>query len=68
MLVTFSMLSGIDVRYKSVERLYSDQEVILAIHNLHILILKNKGVESSDSTGNGTGYSMTIKKNYETYA
>ena len=68
MLVIFSMLSGIDVSYKSVERLYSDQEVILAIHNLHILILNNKGVEQSDATGDGTGYSLTIKKNYESYA
>ena len=68
MLVIFSMLSGIDVSYKSVERLYSDQEVILAIHNLHILILNNKGVKQSDATGDGTGYSLTIKKNYESYA
>ena len=50
------------------ERLYSDQEVILAIHNLHILILKNKGIDSSEATGDGTGYSLTIKKNYESYA
>jgi len=68
MLVIFSMLSGIDVSYKAVERLYSDEEVVLAIHNLHILILRKKGVERSDSTGDGTGYSLTIKKNYETYA
>ena len=68
MLVIFSMLSGIDVSYKAVERLYSDEEVVLAIHNLHILILRKKGVERSDATGDGTGYSLTIKKNYETYA
>ena len=68
MLTIFSMLSGIDVSYKTVERLYSDQEVILAIHNLHILILKNKGIGSSEATGDGTGYSLTIKKNYESYA
>lgn len=53
----FSMLSVIDVSYKLVERLYSNQEVILAIHNLHTLVLKNKGVDSSDATGDGTGYS-----------
>ena len=68
MLVIFSMLSGIDVSYKAVERLYSDEEVVLAIHNLHILILRKKGVERSDATGDGTGYSLTLKKNYETYA
>ncbi|MGC8563113.1 MAG: ISNCY-like element ISFac3 family transposase [Thermoplasmata archaeon] len=68
MLDIFSMLSGIDVSYKTVERLYSDDEVIIAIHNLHVLILKRKGVKNSDATGDGTGYSLTVKKNYESHA
>ena len=68
MLDIFSMLSGIDVSYKTVERLYSDEEVIIAIHNLHVLILKRKGVKNSDATGDGTGYSLTVKKNYESHA
>jgi transposase len=53
------MLSGIDVSYKTVERLYSDEEVIMALHNLHVLILIKKGVEKSvDASGDGTGYSL----------
>jgi transposase len=68
MLAVFSMLSGIDVSYKTVERLYSDDEVIMAIHNLHVLILKRKGITASDATGDGTGYSLTVKKNYESHA
>ena len=56
MLDIFSMLSGIDVSYKTVERLYSDDEVIIAIHNLHALLLKRKKVTNSDATGDGTGY------------
>ena len=68
MLDIFSMLSGIDVSYKTVERLYSDDEVIMAIHNLHALILKRKKVTNSDATGDGTGYSLTVKKNYESHA
>ena len=68
MLVIFSVLSGIDVSYKSVERLYSDLAVIFAIHNLYILILKNKSMDSSEATGDGIGYSLTIKKNYESHA
>jgi len=68
MLDIFSMLSGIDVSYKTIERLYSDNEVIIAIHNLHVLILNGKGVKSSDATGDGTGYSLTVKKNYESHA
>src|SRR3989338_4377380 len=51
MLVLFMWLTGIDVSYKTIERLYSDQEVILGLHNLHALILKKKGVNSVDSGG-----------------
>ena len=68
MLDIFSMISGIDVSYKTIERLYSDDEVITAIHNLHVLMLKKKGVKNSDATGDGTGYGLTVKKNYESYA
>jgi len=48
MLVVFSLLSDIDVSYKTVERLYSDDEVLMVLHNLHALILKKKGVEQPD--------------------
>lgn len=66
MLTMFSMLSGVDVSYKSVERLYSDEEVALVLHNLHMLILQEKGIKESDSAGDGTGYTLTIKKHYAT--
>ena len=56
MLDIFSMLSGIDVSYKTIERLYSDNEVVMAIFNLHVLLLKNKNIINSDATGDGTGY------------
>lgn len=70
MLDVFSMLSGIEVSYKTVERLYSDEEVLMALHNLHILLLKKRGVEgrSSDASGDGTGYSLSISKHYESIA
>ncbi len=64
MLGLFSLLSGIDVGYKTVERLYSNHDVEMAIHNLHILILREKGVKNIDACGDGTGYSLTIKKHY----
>lgn len=64
MLGLFSLLSGIDVGYKTVERLYSNHDVEMAIHNLHILILKTKGIKNVDACGDGTGYSLTIKKHY----
>ncbi|MGC9088502.1 MAG: ISNCY-like element ISFac3 family transposase, partial [Conexivisphaera sp.] len=68
MLEIFSMLSGIDVSYKTVERLYSDELVMMALHNLHVLLLRRKGVRESDASGDGTGYSLTVKRNYESYA
>ena len=50
------------------ERLYSDELVMMALYNLHVLLLKKKGIRESDATGDGTGYSLTVKKNYESYA
>lgn len=68
MLDLFSMLSGIEVSYKTVERLYSDEEVMMALHNLQVLLLKKRGIEKSDATGDGTGYSLSISKHYESIA
>lgn len=68
MFVVFSLLSDIDVSYKTVERFYSDHEVIAVLHNLHRLILQKKGVKESDTSGDGTGYSLTIKEHYASKA
>lgn len=68
MFVIFSLLSDIDVSYKTVERFYSDSEVIAVLYNLHMLILKKKGVEKIDGSGDGTGYSLTIKTHYASAA
>ena len=68
MLVLFSLLSGVDVSYKTVERLYSDELVQCVLHNMHQLILKRKKVEKPDCAGDGTGYTLTIKKHYATEA
>ena len=68
MMVLFSWLTGISVSYKSIERLYSDSVVILVLRNLHTLILDKKEIETSHCTGDGTGYSLTIKKHYASYA
>ena len=68
MLIIFSCLTDVDVSYKTIERLYSDQEVILALHNLHMLILKKKGIKDVDCGGDGTGYGLTIKKHYASEA
>lgn len=68
MFVVFSLLSNIDVSYKTVERFYSDPEVIIVLQNLHALILKKKGVKEVDGSGDGTGYSLTVKVHYASHA
>lgn len=64
MLDLFCLLTDVEVSYKSIERLYSDPEVEMALHNLHVLILKKKGISVVEGTGDGTGYSLTISKHY----
>jgi len=68
MFVIFSLLSNIDVSYKTVERFYSDPEIIAVLYNLHVLLLKKKGVKDVDGAGDGTGYSLTIKEHYASAA
>ena len=46
----------------------SFEEVILGLHNLHMLILKKKGVNNVDGGGDGTGYTLTVKKHYASEA
>ena len=68
MLALFIALSGIDVSYKTVERLYSDDETLLALSNLHHLILKKRNIRNIDACGDATGYGLTISKHYATEA
>jgi len=68
MLIIISWLSDIDVSYKTIERLYSDREVILVLHNLHVIMLKKKGIKNADCGGDSSGYGLSIKKHYATEA
>lgn len=63
----FSMLDGTDISYKTVERLYSDEKIMLCLHNLFILALQKRGVKNIDVCGDATGYSLTITKHYRSY-
>ena len=56
-------LFGFKVSY-NIERLYSDEEVKMALHNLFILLLREEGV-SGEFAGDGTGYSLTVTKHYK---
>lgn len=64
MTVLFLWLTDIDVSYKTIERLYSDEAVKLAIFNLHSLLLKKKGIDRSDCSGDGTGHAIRIEQHY----
>jgi len=64
MLCLFSLLSGINVSYKTIERLYSDDEIEMALHNLHMLIINKKKIKKISCCGDATGYSLTIRKHY----
>ena len=68
MIVLFSWLSGISISYKTIERLYSDEQVILVLHNLNQLMLKKKEIKKADCSGDGTGYSLSIKTHYASEA
>lgn len=63
----FSLITGIDRSYKTIERLYSHPEVEAALFNLWILILKKKGVREVDTTGDATGFGLFISKHYCSY-
>lgn len=62
-LEVFQPLFGVDVSYKYIERLYSDPEVKVALHNLFILLLKDEG-SSGNLSGDGTGYSVRVDNHY----
>ena len=64
MLMIFSLLSDVDVSYKTIERLYRDEEVMLLLHNIFILLVRKKEITNVELSGDGTGYSITIKKIY----
>jgi transposase len=68
MLVVFQWLSHIEVSYKTIERLYSDLEVILVLYNLHALMLQRKGIRHVDCSGDGSGYGLCVRKHYATEA
>ncbi|MFH1053103.1 MAG: ISNCY family transposase [Candidatus Woesearchaeota archaeon] len=68
MVVLFTCLTSIDISYKTIERLYSDHLVQIALYNLHILLLKKKGIKDIDCAGDGTGYTLLIKEHYASYA
>jgi len=64
MLFFFSVMTGKDPSYKTIERLYSDETVQLILHNMFVLLVKEKKIGNPDLCGDGTGYSLFVKKSY----
>ena len=53
----------VSVGYKTIERLYSDEEVELVLNNLFVLLLEEIGV-SGHTAGDGTGYALSADEHY----
>ena len=62
-LILLQPLFNISVSYKTIERLYSDEDVRMVLHNLFILLLEDEG-SSGNMSGDGTGYSATVTRHY----
>jgi len=63
-LLLFSLMTGVDVSYKTIERLYSDEEVEIALFNLLVIMLKKREISKINACGDATGYSLIISKHY----
>lgn len=63
MISLFSPLFSCDVSYKYVERLYADEGVQMALHNLFVLLVREEK-PSGKFASDGTGYSLTIHSAY----
>lgn len=64
LLMFFTVLTGIDISYKTVERAYSDELVRMTIHNMFSILVKRKGINDANVSGDGTGYSLTVTRHY----
>ena len=62
----FGAFCGIDVCYKTIERLYSNELIRMTLHNMFIFSIKRKCNKRVDISGDGTGYSLTVTKHYRT--
>jgi transposase len=68
MMTLFLWFTGIDLSYKTIERLYSDVDVRIALFNMHVLLLRKKGIENVNCAGDGTGYTVLINEHYASEA
>lgn len=62
----FTLMTGDPVCYKTIERAYSNPLVQMILHNMLAIMDKEKGIVAKgvSSSGDGTGYSLSVKKHY----
>ena len=68
MLILFAYLQNIDISYKTIERLYDDERIKIILFNMNSLIHKELNLTSSNASGDGTGFMLSIKEHYATVA
>ena len=62
----FGAFFDIDVSYKTIERLYSDELVRVVLHNMLVLTIKSKCNRKIEVCGDATGYTLTVTRHYRT--
>ena len=66
LLSLFGAFCNIDISYKTIERLYSDELVQMVLYNMFIFTIKQKCAKKVHTTGDATGYTLTVTKHYRT--
>jgi transposase len=64
LLPMFTNLNNVKTSYKTIQRAYSNPQVKLIIHNLFILLVKEKKIKHPHTSGDGTGYSLSVTRHY----
>jgi transposase len=68
MLMLFAYLQNIDISYKTIERLYDDERLKIILFNMNSLIHKELNLTKSNASGDGTGFMLSIKEHYASFA
>jgi hypothetical protein len=64
LLPMFTTLNTIKTSYKTIQRAYSNTIIKMIIHNLFILLVKEKKIKHPHTSGDGTGYSLSVTRHY----
>jgi len=68
--LVFGCLNGVYISYKTIERLYSDDDIYLVLNKLQEILMMKVNINTTNISvcGDGTGYSLTISKHYRSCA